>query len=74
MATNSIDKEIKENAERNQILKRNLALENNIPDSVELRKLQKPKKEINYDQIQQNIKNETAELILRNVKTTIQRY
>jgi hypothetical protein len=49
-------------------LKRNSVLENNVPDSVELRKLQQPKKPINYEQIFQSLKNETAELILKNVK------
>lgn len=68
--TVSIDKEvseIKENKNPVEVLKRNLVNENNVPDSVELRKMQKPKKDINFDLLLLSIKTETAELILKNV-------
>ena len=68
--TASIEKaisEIKENKNPVEVFKRNLVIENNVPDSVELRKMQKPQKDINFDLLLLSIKNETAELILKNV-------
>ena len=70
--THKVTTSIERNIDKNKILKMNSDLENKTltDQSNRVSEVKKPKKskEINYEQLLQEIKAETAELILKNVR------